>query len=502
MFRLLSLTILHHRVLGNTHFDFYQAREHNQYPEEIYTSVIIGANGIGKSHLMRAIADIFSYLEALTTEMVEVKTIPAFKFLVKYQVGVAEYEFANIREWEPVGGRNRMQNTHLYKRNGEEVRAGQMALPTRIIASTMTVTDKFTTVPGGRYIYKGIRNERSPNTTGTRTMIRKTVSGLLRSLDIKEGFRQELAELLERMDLRPRLEVSYTLRYKDVFLKREMTPELLCRIFDHQEEYFEHRHSQIWGTANFQRLRQDEGKLSIVARFLRNLAEANVDVKRVTLNYSVLEDPQRINRDREALEALSSLDLLSFPSLRIYKRDTDFAFENSSSGETHLLCQLIGIMSDIEHESLVLIDEPENSAHPSWQVNYIGWLKDVFNHYGDSHFVIATHSHFLLTDLKPETSDIIALVRGVDNNLKDDSDGVNTFNWSVDDILYRVFGVRNTRNRAFEEDIMQLYKLLSEGSQDIGIINTLRTRLARYELPGNDPLKEIINQARRYVENR
>lgn len=167
-----------------------------------------------------------------------------------------------------------------------------------------------------------------------------------------------------------------------------------------------------------------------------------------------------------------------------------------------MLCQLIGIMSDIEHESLVLIDEPENSAHPSWQVNYIGWLKDVFNHYGDSHFVIATHSHFLLTDLKPETSDIIALVRGVDNNLKDVSDGVNTFNWSVDDILYRVFGVRNTRNRAFEEDIMQLYKLLSEGSQYIGIINTLRTRLARYELPGNDPLKEIINQARRYVENR
>ena len=63
MFRLLSLTILHHRVLGNINLTFSQDENQEHYPEDIYTSVVIGANGIGKSFLLRAIADIFSFLD-------------------------------------------------------------------------------------------------------------------------------------------------------------------------------------------------------------------------------------------------------------------------------------------------------------------------------------------------------------------------------------------------------------------------------------------------------
>ena len=63
MFRLLSLTILHHRVLGNINLTFTQDANQEHYPEDIYTSVVIGANGIGKSYLLRAIADIFSFLD-------------------------------------------------------------------------------------------------------------------------------------------------------------------------------------------------------------------------------------------------------------------------------------------------------------------------------------------------------------------------------------------------------------------------------------------------------
>lgn len=501
MFRILSITILHHQVLGNTHLNFCQNGDQDDMLGELYTSVVIGTNGIGKSHLMRSIADIFSYLDSLSREAEVIKNIPEFKFDVRYRMDDSEYEFANFREVEPVGGKRRVAKTHLFKKNDVDVGVGMMAIPSRIIASTMTVTDKFTTVMQGRYIYKGIRNENSPNTTGTRTMIRKTVSGLLHSLDVKEGFRQELTDLLEKMGLRPHLEVSYTLRYKDVFLNTEMTPERLCHIFDNQGDYFKKRKSPIWGTSNFQKMRQNGNTLFVVSNFLRTLAEENKNEKRVYLNYNVLEDPDRINRDKEALEALSALDILSFPSLRIYKRDTEFAFENSSSGETHLLCQLIGIMSDIEHNSLVLIDEPENSSHPSWQVNYINWLKSIFRLYADSHFVMATHSHFLLTDLRPESSDIIALVRDDENQLKDSSDGVNTFNWSVDDILYRVFQVRNTRNYVFEGKVVDLYHMVSNREQDKAKIRGLIEELSAYRLNDADPMMKLINIAKDYVES-
>lgn len=498
MFRLLSLYIQRHNVLGNIKLDFCKNNEENAYPKDIYTTVVIGANGIGKSYLMRAIADIFSYLDKLSRGEEITESPVGFNFRIRYRIGAAEYEFSNFGEYNPIGGA-RMQYNHVYyKRNGEGVRVGQMVNPARIIASTMTVTDKFTAVKNGNYIYKGIRNENSPSTTGTRTMIRKTVRGLLHSLDVKEGFRQELGDLLVQMGLRPRLEVNYTLRYKQVFLDPEMTSEKLCQIFDNQGDYFKNRKSPLWGSANFQKLRADVGKLERTAQFLRKLAEDNVHVRNVQLNYRVLEDPLRINRDREAIEALSSLDLLSFPSLRIYKRDTNFAFDQSSSGETHMICQLIGIMSDIEHESIILIDEPENSAHPSWQVSYIEWLKKIFKHYSDCHFVIATHSHFLLTDLEPEESDIIALVR--DENGLYDIDIDNAYCWSVDDILYRVFRVRNTRNYVFESKMVDLYKMISN-RENKEHVKELKEELSRYQLNPEDPLKKLLDKATAYVES-
>ena len=163
MFRLLSLTILNHQVLGNIHLDFCQNEKRGVYSENIYTSVIIGENGIGKSHLMRVIADIFSNLDALMKK--EDKRGLDYKFSAKYRIGTADYEFANFSEIEYVGNRRQARSNLVCKMDGESVSVGRMVQPARIIASTMTVTDKFTTVSNGSYIYKGIRNEKSPSTT-------------------------------------------------------------------------------------------------------------------------------------------------------------------------------------------------------------------------------------------------------------------------------------------------------------------------------------------------
>ena len=151
-------------------------------------------------------------------------------------------------------------------------------------------------------------------------------------------------------------------------------------------------------------------------------------------------------------------------------------------------------MSDIEPNSLVLIDEPENSAHPNWQISYIDWLKNIFLPYSNCHFVISTHSHFMLTDLKPQSSDIVALEKK-DGIVRDVSEGVNTFNWSVDDILYRVFHVRNTRNYVFEQRLFELYKCLEHKEDNKQRILELKEELIRYQLGENDPLLLILKQA-------
>ena len=177
------------------------------------------------------------------------------------------------------------------------------------------------------------------------------------------------------------------------------------------------------------------------------------------------------------------------------KNYENYNFMDSSSGETNLLCQFIGILSTIQDNSLIIIDEPENSSHPNWQINYIGWLKDIFKEYHSCHFVIATHSHFILTDLQEHYSTIIALEKA-DGRVKNIAENLNTFCWSVDDILYNVFHVRNTRNSVFENKMMRLYKLVTENNADREGINRLLDELERYKLTDDDPLNKLINLAK------
>lgn len=490
MFRILSLTILHHKVLGEVSLDF------SKYDDiadanSIYTTVVIGENGIGKSFLLSSLVDIFQYLDEIKAGTDERKDTPSFRFHIKYVLGGDEYEFANFGVINHIDYRHQMFLNLHYRKNGKNVRASQIISPTKIIASTMTVNDKFVAKSKGRYSYKGIRNEKSPSTTGTRTMIRKTVTSLMYSLDMKEGFRDELMQLLMHLGLSPQITLHYNVRYKDVFLSH-MTPEKLRDIYDNQEKYFHRRQTELWGTSNFQKIRNDEDKLEKICRFLSK--NTTNGVYSDGINFELMDEGWRIMEDREAIELLSSLDILSFPSLKIYKTDQQFTFEESSSGETHLLCQLIGIMSDIEHDSLILIDEPENSSHPNWQINYIGWIKSIFHAYSDCHFIIATHSHFVLTDLKPGDSDIIALERN-QVGLHDIAKNLNTYCWSVDDILYRVFHVRNTRNEVFERQMFKLYRLLEHKEQYKREIRELYTELSRYVLNADDPLNNLLKLA-------
>jgi hypothetical protein len=99
-----------------------------------------------------------------------------------------------------------------------------------------------------------------------------------------------------------------------------------------------------------------------------------------------------------------------------------------------------------------------------------------------------------LTDLKPGDSDIIALER-IPMGLHDIAKDVNTFCWSVDDILYRVFHVRNTRNEVFERQMFKLYRLLEHKEQNKRDIRELYNELSRYVLNADDPLNNLLKLA-------
>lgn len=380
-------------------------------------------------------------------------------------------------------------------------------VPCAVLASAVSINDRFKTqkVNDSFYWYLGTRNSNSPSITGTRTLVRKTVSAIAECLSSGYYFKDNLKRLLHYLELEPRIEIAYSFRYRKVYLSRHITDAEFIHIFDNWEEAFRQagsrRKSAPWGHKKFPEIRDNQDNIALIVKYLNRIQDDHLLRGRSCIVYS-LDDNSFVD-DWKAIQLLSELDIMSFPTIRVFKNQDgssqNYKFEESSSGETNMLCQFINILSRIEHHSLVLIDEPETSAHPDWQVRYIDWLNKIFEHFNTCHFIISTHSHFVLTDLRKESSAIVALKkeRGEVVNL---SEGIDTFCWSVDDILYRVFGVRNTRNRAFEDDIMELYKMMSEGSKDFAKIQSLIKRLSTVVLPGNDPLHVILNQARKYVE--
>ena len=498
-FRLIQLTLMSHPVLNNCNMVFSNDEVDHEYDgvASIYSSVIIGANGIGKSFILKSISDIFIYLYSIKNTQEEKIRNLGYRFTIDYLYRGSTYRITTI-DTSPfkVIGRSIIDQMRCWN-NNIQVGLHMCELPNVVVASAMTVSDKFTVKSSDFYRYQGIRNEHSPSTTGTRTLVRKTVAGLIQCLRMKGEYREEVARLLDVLGFERSLRVQYGIRHKDVFLKKDMTPEYLCDIFDNQSKYFSRRQSELWGTRYFTTIRDNQISLEQICAFFRR-ASMYSKSGRYDLDYDFFED--KILEDADAVKMLSKLDILSFPTLRITKCNQTYDFINSSSGETHILCQMIGILSEIKECGLVLIDEPETSSHPNWQVSYIGWLKDIFQKYASCHFVISTHSHFILSDLQPETSSIIALSKNNEGKLENVGEGVNTFCWSTDDILYRVFHVRNTRNYAFEQDIIRLCSMVSTRNTNRDELNELIQRLSSFKLPGNDPLKVIIQSAKKYVE--
>lgn len=494
MFQLQNITIQRHPIFGSADINFANCIDEQFDNIGNATSVIIGRNGIGKSYLLRAIADIFRLLDVIINKPEEGQ-FPELKyhFAVKYFMDGHTYVVSDLKQ-----GLQRVRADNMtaftFKKDGRNAYSQEMQLPRTVIASSMTIADKFPTPSAGIYKYRGVRSEKTPSTTGTRTIVRKAVEGIMDSLAHKHTTREEIAAILTELGFQPRLEIKYRIRYRDVFVRPDMNPDLLRDIYTNWKEYFQGRRGEVWGTKYYHTLSNYPDRINEVCQFLRKCYELTESNTRNLIVYDVFDPNNTLVFDADVIKILSNLDILSFPEFKVYKNNVHqgYDFVESSSGETQQLCQFISIMSAIEDNSLVLIDEPENSSHPNWQMNYIGWLQKIFKSYRSCHFLIATHSHFLLTDMRPEWSSIIALNK-TENGLQNIAEGVNTFCWSTDDILYRVFHVRNTRNRAFEDDIMRLYTLIEDGKKSSKEAKEIAKVLNGYVLPGNDPILKLLD---------
>jgi predicted ATPase len=112
-----------------------------------------------------------------------------------------------------------------------------------------------------------------------------------------------------------------------------------------------------------------------------------------------------------SLELLSEYDLIELTDVIFSKSESnqDFLLSQASSGELSILFTMSSIAGEIENGSLVLIDEPELSLHPEWQLNFLSLLTDIFTNYKDCHFIIATHSPNIISSIPDNNAYIVSI---------------------------------------------------------------------------------------------
>ncbi|MCY1008491.1 AAA family ATPase [Nannocystis pusilla] len=72
--------------------------------------------------------------------------------------------------------------------------------------------------------------------------------------------------------------------------------------------------------------------------------------------------------------------------------------KNMSSGQKMLVIRILSILTEIEQDSLVILEEPELHLDPAWTAQLVGLLIDLFRGYS-CHFWIASHSHSVINSV-------------------------------------------------------------------------------------------------------
>ena len=489
-FRIIRLQINNHDYLNTINLQF-QNEINNSNVVEPFTNLIIGANGTGKSQILRIIADIFRELEYQKYREKKLK-IKRLNYVLEYQINNSVFRVESK-------GKSKKD---IFK-NNQHSDIFHLILPERLIVSSFMLNDKFLFIDNSKkqtkkifYEYGGIRS--TSTTSRTRTYLKRIIENIVESsTDLR--FLDNLEFILEFLELKPFFNIFFHPRFRPYFFKGEISSEEFTSFFKDWKKHRPNRKTEPYSIPYFNKLNKKEIK-KLVSFINRSQKKITKEDRSYWFEYNILtkkiSDNTQLIEDFKCIKKLMKLDLLSYPGIEVQKLDEKFNLSESSSGEYHFISTIVGILAKIKDNSLVLIDEPEISLHPNWQIRYVNYLKKIFANYPSCQFIIATHSHFMVSDLKKESSSIISLKKEENGGIKAYTHPENTYGWSTEDILLNIFEVTTVRNYYLADKIGNILTLISDKDQNINEIKTKVRELKKIktQLKEIDPLKEIMDK--------
>lgn len=155
---------------------------------------------------------------------------------------------------------------------------------------------------------------------------------------------------------------------------------------------------------------------------------------------------------------------------------------------------MIALVPVVEDNSVIVIDEPEISLHPSWQYKYIHLLDTLLEDRTGCHVIIATHSHFLVSDLPLERSRVVVFKDSNSEELEVDYIEGDTYGMSAEQVILDVFGLPSTRNYYLSLELSEALKIIARGELNDQRLIELKERFSSYlpSLTKDDPLASVI----------
>lgn len=463
---------------GEVFFDF-----SSNINENLIFSILIGINGTGKSLFLAKVIEVFRDIERKKMQKRSYGSVPEY-YKIMYSINGIRYNVEkmadnsyNIANWNDI------------------------VIPAKVLALSFLLEDKYTFQSDEHneeaqvYKYLGVRN--TANASFTKGVNKKISNIIFENLS-NEQFFNKVKATFKLLNYTSLLKLKFEFKTKKI--AQETRDELSTRIskaLNKLEEQKYKNHKTLSVSADeidrmlaFFHERLEEETNNQVSPESNSYIEIIIDFDHFREHPIILDKFSLIQK----MVTLELLDIAIFEMVHESHNINDFS--TLSSGEKNLLFITLNILANVEDNSLVVIDEPEISLHPEWQVQYNNHLKHILHGFDNVHIMIATHSHFLLSGLNKNEANVFSISKNREvKNIEYD-----TYGWSPENILYNVFGMISTRNHYFEADIKKLVYFISENEGSAIEIERILTKLETYNIVEEDPLNEVILEGRRFLE--
>lgn len=437
-------------------------------------SVLIGCNGVGKSTLLKEMVDFFVDLHAYINNFKQKMSSANTARLkgVKYHIDGVCCEVIRIGK------------TFLTKIDDRFLASKKLRVPT-IVACNFGAFDKFPVqkVNGSsqtRYdvpYYKYVGAHVNGNMISSSAIAFRLLFALKENMDDRQ--RQNLSSILDFIGYDHTITLNYS-----IVLRSKKNGSVYDLVLQHVQK--DKEYSKLTSE-------QRSNKVKELYDFYKNKEFA----KQPTCNYNIDIDQNSLaaNEDLNYIYKLKQYDLVQATSVVFYKNGKQIASEEMSSGEFAMLSMVLSISTAAsDSHTLILIDEPELSLHPNWQMTIIDNLDRALKDQV-CHLLIATHSHMLVSDLPMNRSSVSQWEKDDDGNLIANRIGENTYGWSAEEVLLKVFKTATDRNRYFGERIAKLLEQMGNNSITKEAVADELNELQEISqhLSDVDPMKMVLN---------